>query len=41
VTSLYKGGDQYIDSDVVFGVSSSLIIQAKRTRRRLSPSRAN
>jgi hydroxyquinol 1,2-dioxygenase len=29
VTSLYQGDDQYIDSDVVFGVSSSLIIQAK------------
>jgi hydroxyquinol 1,2-dioxygenase len=29
VTSLYEGGDQYIDSDVVFGVSSSLIIEAK------------
>lgn len=30
VTSLYQGDDQYIDSDVVFGVSSSLVIQAKR-----------
>jgi len=29
VTSLYEGRDQYIDSDVVFGVSSSLIIEAK------------
>ena len=29
VTSLYQGDDQYIDSDVVFGVSSSLVIQAK------------
>jgi protocatechuate 3,4-dioxygenase beta subunit len=29
VTSLYQGDDQFIDSDVVFGVSSSLIIQAK------------
>lgn len=29
VTSLYQGDDQYIDSDVVFGVSSGLIIQAR------------
>jgi protocatechuate 3,4-dioxygenase beta subunit len=29
VTSLYQGDDQYIDSDVVFGVSSALVIQAK------------
>jgi hydroxyquinol 1,2-dioxygenase len=29
VTSLYKSDDQYIDSDVVFGVSSSLVIQPK------------
>ena len=29
VTSLYQGDDQYIDSDVVFGVSSALIIQAR------------
>jgi hypothetical protein len=29
VTSLSEGGDQYIDRDVVFGVSSSLIVQAR------------
>ena len=29
VTSLYLGDDQYIDGDVVFGVSSSLIVEAK------------
>jgi protocatechuate 3,4-dioxygenase beta subunit len=29
VTSLYQGDDQYIDTDVVFGVSSSLVINAK------------
>jgi hydroxyquinol 1,2-dioxygenase len=29
VTSLYQGDDQYIDSDVVFGVSSSLIFNVK------------
>jgi hydroxyquinol 1,2-dioxygenase len=29
VTSLYQGDDQYIDRDVVFGESSSLIIRAK------------
>jgi len=29
VTSLYQGDDQYIDSDVVFGVSSALVIQAR------------
>ncbi len=29
VTSLYQSDDQYIDSDVVFGVSSALVIQAK------------
>ncbi len=29
VTSLYQGDDQYIDSDVVFGVSNALVIQAK------------
>ena len=29
VTSLYYGSDQYIDSDTVFGVSNSLIIEPK------------
>jgi hydroxyquinol 1,2-dioxygenase len=28
VTSLYEGDDQYIDSDVVFGVANSLIVHA-------------